>query len=463
MTKTSTMRLALIIGLWINLVSLAGCGSGILGGKGGTLTPNVISGVTPAAALSLMSKAVTLSALDEEESPFRDFFEVAGYMPYAATETAGTVGATTATSLKSLKYFIQSIQLCQSMTITGSAYSNASGCIDLYTGPVSNSDTSLYNSYTITEALADTDTTHWIDLMSATDQAKLKKGITVTLAMKGAYKYGKIDFFRPIKTTAEFPLVGGGTYYSKASTVVARANNEMGMQVESASVGDMTTGPAEETVYMMNNGGVWFPFLKDFEITDDDIKNQTSVSMDLVFNPADFGKASKAGGTCNPEGDNTNAFIYDKANCITMNMPYVRMNPVPRKGGEKTYKETYLIEYGTGTSDSQVRLELYYVNADSEKSIRGVDSTVVLGAGATTEPGNVIGGYYVNQTGTIAANNATVEIQDYQKSPVLTGLVRRTNGTATITCSYMGGPCTTAGATISKAYTYVGETLVSSD
>ncbi|MGK5088555.1 hypothetical protein WDW86_13435, partial [Bdellovibrionota bacterium FG-2] len=121
------------------------------------------------------------------------------------------------------------------------------------------------------------------------------------------------------------------------------------------------------------------------------------------------------------------------------------------------------IDYGTGTSNSQVRLELYYVNSDSEKSIRGVDSTVVLGTGATTEPSNVIGGYYVNQTGTIAANNATVEIQDYQKSPVLTWLVRRTNGTASITCTYMGGPCTTAGSTMSKVYTYVGETLVSSD
>ncbi len=463
MTNTSTFRFAFLVAFPMVAVAITGCGSGILGAKGGTLTPNIISGVTPAAALSLNSRAITLSPLDDAGSPFRDFFEVAGYMPYAATSTDGTVGATTAASLKSLKYFIQGIQLCQTMTITGSAYSNASGCIDLYTGPVGNNDQSLYNSYTITEALADTDSSRWIDLMSATDQAKLKKGITVTLAMKGSYKYGKIDFFRPIKTTAEFPLIGGGTYYSKASTAVARDNNEIGLQVESASVGDMTTGPAEETVYMMNNGGVWFPFVKDFEITDDDIKNQTNVSMDLVFNPADFGKASKAAGTCDPTADNKNAFIYDKANCITMNMPYVRMNPVPRKGGEKTYKETYLIDYGTGTSNSKVRMELYYVNSDTEKSIRGVDSTVVLGTGATSEPSNVINGYYVNQTGTIAGNNATVEIQDYQKSPVLTGLVRRTNGTATLSCVYMGGPCTATGATSSLAYTYVGETLVSSD
>jgi hypothetical protein len=44
-------------------------------------------------------------------------------------------------------------------------------------------------------------------------------------------------------------------------------------------------------------------------------------------------------------GDVSN-FICDPANNVVINMPFVRLHPVPRKAGERTRKETYRCRTG---------------------------------------------------------------------------------------------------------------------
>jgi hypothetical protein len=175
-----------------------------------------------------------------------------------------------------------------------------------------------------------------------------------------------------------------------------------------------------------------------------------------VFNPENFGQAYE---TDNCTADTNNA-ICDPLNNVVIDMPYVRMNPVPRKAGEKTRKETYLMDYET---DSQLRIELYYNDADGEAGIQGVDAAVVYTAVATGPNNVTIASNYVSQTGSVTTSDARVTLMDYQHTPNLEGLLRRQSGTVTIHCLFPGSLCPTAGGTVTRAYTYVSDTIVSVD
>jgi hypothetical protein len=70
---------------------------------------------------------------------------------------------------------------------------------------------------------------------------------------------------------------------------------------------------------------------------------------------------------------------------------------------------------------------------------------------------------FVAQSGSVRTSDASVRLQDYRRMDSLTGLRRRQSGTASLHCLYAGGPCTSLGTELSKAYTYVGDSVVSSD
>jgi len=92
-----------------------------------------------------------------------------------------------------------------------------------------------------------------------------------------------------------------------------------------------------------------------------------------------------------------------------------------------------------------------------------VDAAVVYDATATMPHNNVIASNYVSQTGSVQTNDASVTLMDYQHTPNLDGLVRRQNGTATVHCLFSGSLCPTLGGTVTRNYTYVGDTVVSVD
>ena len=274
----------------------------------------------------------------------------------------------------------------------------------------------------------------------------------------GVYRFGLINFNRPIKVTAQFPIIGqpGQYFRTRAITRIKRDTAPGGFASERVQIGDTLSGPTEETTYMLNNGGALFTFQKPFVITQADIDAQAEIKVDLVFNPENFGQAYESQDCANQPY----APICDPVNNVAIDMPYVRMNPVPRKSGEKTRKETYLMDYD---ASSKLRIELYYNDGDSEAGVQGVDAAVVYDAAPTVPNNNVIASNFVAQTGSVRSNNAAVTLMDYQRSPNLTGLLRRQNGTATVHCLFTGAICPTMGGTVTRAYTYVGDTVVSAD
>lgn len=124
------MRVATSVG-WLGSLAMAGLAAGCGGGNTAKIrmTPNVIAGAQAAAV------AAEAGGLTAQRSAIR-------------------VGSPAAMDLKSLKYYVSSIQLCQNVTAMGSGYSNTEGCINLYQNQGDGSPD--YNSYDATAAMADT-------------------------------------------------------------------------------------------------------------------------------------------------------------------------------------------------------------------------------------------------------------------------------------------------------------------
>jgi hypothetical protein len=383
------------------------------------------------------------------------------------------IGSPTGTTLMSLKYYIYSIQLCEDLDQAGSGFSNPRGCIALY----QNQDQSSpdYNTYMVSAAKDDSTPGRYIDLMSAEGQAALRHPVTIEVPLVAAgmsdadggiddtqarvFRYGLINFYRPIKVAAQFPIIGQpGQYFRTRADTAVHDTPIMGSMLgsERVDIGDTLSGPTEETTYMLDNGGALFTFQKPFVITQADIAAQTEISVDLVFNPDNFGQAYDS--DC---ANDTHAAVCDPVNHVAIDMPFVRMNPVPRKAGEHTRKETYLVDYD---ASAQLRVELYYNDADAEAGVQGVDIALVYGpnaANANAPSGNTIASNFVSQTGSVRTSDATLSLLDYRHMSNLDGLRRRQAGNVTIHCLFTGSICSSLGADLSRAYTYVGDTLVS--
>lgn len=436
--KMNAIRLC-SLGLVVLLCGFVACGSS--GGGEATVKPHFVSA----------PNSRTLIARENLIDPFNRWITPT----LAATPKRGVdrVAQTTAASLTSLQYYIQTIQLCNSIQTSGSSYSNPTDCIELYSNRDS-LEVSLYNSYSITEATSDTDENHFIDFLSEAGRAKLEVAASVSA---GTYNYALINFMRPIKMKAEFKDTTGTTIHrTKAGgTIVDLGSDDGGRQIEAIKPSGTTSGDAEVMTYMLNNGGVWFPMLKPFVVAAGD-----DIVVDFAFNPENFATTTENVSCSTPSV--SGPYTWDEGNCVTFNLPYAKMSPVPRKSSEVTKKEVYSItDYDTTSgSEASARLEIYFNGGDADKAIRAVDTAVVMKNTATQASTNVLSSYKVSQTGedvTLYGYNSSTGNMDAEN---VTGLTRRTNGTLTIHCIFTGGPCASAGTTVTKAYTYVGEVTV---
>jgi hypothetical protein len=394
------------------------------------------------------------------------------------------IGSPSASNLISLKYYVTSIQLCEDLELQGSGYNNPRGCIDLYRNQTPESPD--YNEYTVPEAEDDTTPGRYIDLMSREGQAALRQPVSVQVpianeppppanaddagaadggveerpSQSGVYRYGLINFYRPIKLTAEFPIIGEpGQYYRTraVSAVHATPASSGGFNSERVHIGDATSGPTEETTYMLNNGGALFVFQQPFVVTQADVDAKAKINIDLVFNPENFGQAYES--MC---ASDQHTSICDPAHNVAIDMPYVRMSPVPRKSGERTRKETYLVDYD---ANSKLRIELYYNDADAEAGIQGVDTAIVYQTAAAPSGSapsiNIVSSNFVSQTGSVRSSDARVKLLDYRHKTNLEGLRRRQNGSVEIHCLFTGSICPALDATVERSYSYSGDSLVS--
>ena len=397
MQKTQLSRRgSILISFFLILVAF-GC-SGSNDGKGGITSRVQSSTGTGSGAIALT-----------ETSP------LLGGVSSFLTGGSGTSGLT------SMKYYITSIQICKEMTPTGSAFSNQSGCIELFHGGSDSLITSNGSTpdYAAMMTHAKTLTSGYIDLLDSTARASLNGSTALKAGDGGAYKWGIITWGYPIKITGTVTMSDGVSLNTNDGTYSNYAGGHGGLNTAA-----LDSWEATEAVITLPNGGTWFAFQTPFQV--DETKNY---SVDLVFNPNGLLKA------VNPVASN-HPPLSDGT--YSMNIPFLNLSPVPHQSTDTVSKETYIAPVNVAGTPAgyhyDIRLELYYITSDTEKTIYGVDvQTVARDSTASDAFSNFQKVSYVTTSGT------TLTFKDYNGDALISGFTRgATTGattTATVACA----------------------------
>jgi hypothetical protein len=219
---------------------------------------------------------------------------------------------------------------------------------------------SVYDSYGLAEATADT--ANYVDLLDTSKVKSFVSDLKVTYSKAGQYNYGIITWMKPVKITATIPLSDGTSMYTKATSSVSSDG------YRTLTTKNLSAGPAEEAVVLLNNGGNWFKFQTPLTISASDIGNGKKYSLTLAFNPDHIVSAMKGV---------TNYALADSSN-NGINVPMLDLAPIPHTTSQQVLRETYYIQFANAAyPDGVVRLELYYLKSDSAKSIYAATTTTV--------------------------------------------------------------------------------------
>jgi hypothetical protein len=342
-------------------------------------------------------------------------------VPTTCTGPTTPIGQASAAELESLRYYISSIMLCESLDTVGTAWGNPSGCLTLYQA----TDIRDYASFGADEARAHPEL--YVDLLDPAALAALDPQLVLGPDAVRQYNYGVINWFRPVMVRASVELDAGGgdpiTLFSSDGTVV---EDPMFPGAFTNEIVDLSSGPATDGVAMLSNGGNWFKFQHPFEITQDDLDAGTSYTIDLVFDPDRI----ISGMSCTTRGT---AFKDEAGRAIFV--PLLELSPVPRSTDDTTWRETYMIHVDDPslTSTFDLRLELYSRTGDPERTVYGADLKGLIAADTTSEPLSQKVSFVVDD------GAGLVELQDYAALPMLTGLTRLDAvgdaGTVTVPCN----------------------------
>ncbi|MBL8946463.1 MAG: hypothetical protein JNK45_25070 [Myxococcales bacterium] len=342
-------------------------------------------------------------------------------MPSTCDVPSTPIGQASASELESLRYYISSIMLCESLETVGTAWGNPSGCLMLYQATTMQD----YDGFGADEARAHPEL--YVDLMDPAALAALDPQLSLGPDAVREYNYGIISWYRPVMVRASVTLDAGGggplTLFTSDGDVV-----EDGMFPGSFTneIVDLSAGPATDGVAMLSNGGNWFKFQHPFEITQADLDAGTSYTLDLVFDPDRI----ISGMNCTTRGT---AFKDEAGRAIFV--PLLELSPVPRSTADTTWRETYMIHVDDPglASTFDLRLQLYSRMDDPNRTIYGADLKGLIAADTTSEPLSQKVSFVVDD------GAGLVELQDYAALPMLTGLARLDTigaaGTVTVLCN----------------------------
>jgi len=328
-------------------------------------------------------------------------------------------GGSGTSGLTSLKYYINSIQICKNMTPSGTAFTNQSGCIELYRGGNDShiSSNGSTPDYAAAMTYAKTLTSGYVDLLDSTALATLNGSATLKSGDGGDYKWGLINWGYPIKVKGSVTMSDGTVLYTHDGTYSNYSGSSGGLTTSSTS---FSTGPADEAVISLPNGGTWFAFQTAFHV--DETK---SYSVDLVFNPSGILKA------INPAASNSPPL---KDSSISMSIPFLNLSPVPHQASDTVSKETYIAQVDASSSHFDIRLELYYVSSDTSKTIYGVDAQTISRASTSSDSFSDF-----PKVSYVESSSGTVTFEDYSQAAILSGFTRKSTAgettTATLSCA----------------------------
>ena len=278
----------------------------------------------------------------------------------------------------------------------------------------------------ITPANLSTYASSQIDLMSATGRAALNQSVSLDSSQAGAYNYAVINWYTPIAVNG---CVG---------TLCTRNTGATYSGTNTTTTDSLVNATSQEAIVVSANGGTFFKFQKPFTISADDIKNNTSFAVDLVFDPtAAIAGDSASATTGNLRGSGNSIYV-----------PMLSLGPVPKKSSDTTMRETY-IAANCGTAGETYRVELYYSSADATSVLGATGGFIMNNSGGAFSIGQADLGSKISDLVTEADGTLTLKTPSATTSQKFaTGLKRGANGTMLFDFANSGNPTT------SCAYTY---------
>lgn len=370
-----------------------------------------------------------------------------------------TAGQSAATGLSSLQYYIRSIEICENLTVNGTAFSNPQNCLTLFDkGPNGGYEYTPGNDYSQLATSARSDTTNFIDLMSSS-RSNLNTAVYLQRSHVRSYNWGVINWYPPVKFKASVPVndvVGSTTttYKTHDGTTTFVNSNFF----RTTTTANFTSGVAEDAVVLLTNGGSWFKFQSPLPITNADIDSGTQFVLDLAFNPEGLVKAYAT-------GVSSRSNVLRDASANEMNIPYLEMAPIPHKSNQTATREAYVFDSTTASpavSDNfNLRFDLYYITGESTKTIYAVEAkTLYRMVGIQSGSFTITDVMDFPKISYVTENpDGTLNFKIYDESVVIQDFSRKTSngasGNATIKCSSTGwsfNGCA-AGSSITMQYT----------
>jgi hypothetical protein len=293
-----------------------------------------------------------------------------------AADTAAIFGHSLADGIKSLKYRISSMELC------GVADGSRGDACNERPFSIYSEDrtTSEYDSF-VPGSAAVSSFSAWTDFMKKGSLEDLVGKVTYTDTAIGSYEAVIVGFYRTFKVDAEVLLNNGEKIYTK-NVSEFYDNGKTGLDVTYAGKSsNITTGPSEEGLFFLPNGGKTFYLQRPFEITQADVDNLVPYKMALAFDHNNFvkGSATPPGSMTTPP-DWVDGQIDDTLG-RSIKPGFLEFAPILARESETIMRETYVLSTNdlTGIDNStkqgfSARLTLYYVKEDDSKSVRAVTS-----------------------------------------------------------------------------------------
>jgi hypothetical protein len=346
----------------------------------------------------------------------------------------GKVGASGNTGLESFQVAVGDIRLAKDITTDGTALSNMSSSLVLYSQDLGNMRD--LDEATVREPAWNP---HYIDFCDPKSVSRLASSKPFTLRDTGDYYWVVFDWSSFFKIRATIPLPGGDTIFTHDGPIAK--NFYPGSDVDyyvTESVRDLRQGPSEDALVRKNSTITWFRFLKPLRLTEADLDSGTTIAdtvgtdshnhpivrqvpsgkwnVLLVFNPKDLLWAE-----LQENGNRSfDPSIRSPDSTNSVNVPFLKATAVPYREGEDVMRETYEFSVhgmsGGIEGTYGMRLELYLIGDNVVAST--AQSYPTDGNLRPSEPPII---YFV-----VAKADGSLSLMDYKSRPIFDGFVRKT-------------------------------------
>ncbi len=325
-------------------------------------------------------------------------------------------------NLESLRYYITSISICESLEVQGSGYNNPTGCLELYKRELGALSYDLNGDWRPLADVARASDEGYVDLIGS--RSALASQTPITHEHAHAYNYGIIGWALPVKVRASVPLSDGTTLYTHDGTTAFDTNPDGYRAYYTAPSTPLTAGPAQDAVVILPNGGNWFKFQTPLTITASDVEEKRAFVLDLVFNPQGIVNGIAAQGT---QG-NISQRAADGTRQFEITVPMLDLAPVPHRADQRVLRESYVGATSADGNAFDVRIELYSI--DGEDTVYGADVKTLINGASTGVPPSIAKASFVDREA-----DGSLSISSWKHTPVITGLRRGASSHVTLKCA----------------------------